>query len=76
MKDDCREYVKRDMQKKFITYRHNLFVTPVPEIPYSMEISRISGGSSVVVSEGGTCVVKVRSPDVAGFPAASTELTR
>jgi hypothetical protein len=53
-----------------------LFVTPVPELPYSMEISRISGGSSVVVSGGGAFVVKVRSPEVAGFPAASNERTR
>jgi hypothetical protein len=53
-----------------------LFVTLVPELPYSMEISRISGGSSVVVSGGGASVVKMRSPEDAGFPAASNELTR
>ena len=23
MKVDCREYLKRDIQKKFVTYRHN-----------------------------------------------------
>jgi hypothetical protein len=23
MKDDCREYLKKGMQEKFITYRHN-----------------------------------------------------
>lgn len=23
MKDDCREYLKRDVQEKFVTYRHN-----------------------------------------------------
>ena len=36
-------------------------------------IEPITGG---VVSGGGASVVKVWSPEVAGFPAASTELTR
>jgi len=25
MKDDCKKFVKKEMQKKFVTYRHNNF---------------------------------------------------